>query len=387
PLSPTTAQFYNELKSIYSQALSEAKYLRPRRRPRMEIDEILHLRVQNGGRATGDDMRIDIHSHIIPRHFWHAVSNGDDWFGATLDIEGDRRFINTRDRKAGPVEANWEVSLEQRVALMNSIGVDMQVLSTPPYFFNYHLPLDQSLGASKELNDEIADAIRAYPGRFSGLATVPFQDVPTAIAELERTMGAGLKGAELCTHVNGVNYDDPALLPFFEAAQDMGAFIFFHPHAPTAIERTRSYYLANTIGNPLETAITVASLIFGGVLDRLPDLKLCFAHGGGYACYGIGRLDRGFQVRDEAKVNDLSQAPSDYLRRLYFDCLTHSYSALDYLLENVSADNVLLGSDFPFDMGFDSPVEWVQRAPNVSQDDREKILGGNAARLLDLTGK
>ncbi len=363
--------------------LSEAKHLGPHRKRGLALGRPSNG-VGNGEIGNVTDMRIDIHSHILPRHFWDAVNDDTDWFGATLDVENGKRFINTRDRKAGPVETNWEISMEQRLALMDSIGVDMQVLSMPPYFFNYHLPVEQSLGASKELNDEIADAIRAYPGRFSGLATVPLQDVPTAIAELERTMANGLKGAELCTHVNGANYDDPKFLPFFEAAHDLGAFIFFHPHAPTAIERTRSYYLANTIGNPLESAITVASLIFGGVLDRVPDLKLCFAHGGGYACYGIGRMDRGFQVRDEAKINDLKQAPSDYLQQLYFDCLTHSHSALDYLLETVSADNVLLGSDFPFDMGFDSPVEWVQSAPNVSTEDQEKILGGNAARLLGL---
>lgn len=328
-------------------------------------------------------MRIDVHCHLIPQAFWKSITETGSWFGATIDTVGGRQFIDTRDRRAGPIEPNWNTSLEERIKGMDDIGIDVQVLSTPPYFFNYHLDIDDALQASQQLNDEIADAMREHPTRLSGLATVPLQDVNVAIKELERNMNNGLKGAEICTHVNGRNYDDPDLLPFFEAAQSMGAFLFFHPHAPAASDRTRAYYLGNTIGNPLETTLTISSLIFGGILDKLPDLKLCFAHAGGYTCFGIGRLDRGYDVRDEAKIN-ISKPPSEYLSQLYFDCLTHSYDALDYLVKTVSADNVLLGSDYPFEMGYDSPAEWVLGSPNLSNGDKDKILGSNASRLLGI---
>ena len=328
-------------------------------------------------------MRIDIHSHLIPRCFWTAVADKGSWFGATLETADGRRYIDTRDRRAGPVEDNWNNTLQERIEDMDSQGVDMQVLSPAPYFSNYHLDIEDALAASRELNDEIAAAVRDHPDRFSGLATVPLQDVSSAIKELDRSMNAGLKGAQLCTHVNGRNYDDPALFEFFEAAQRSGAFLFFHPHAPAAPERMMPYYLGNLIGNPLDTTIAIASLIFGGVLDRLPDLKLCFSHGGGYACYGIGRMDRGFAVRKESR-GVISSPPSSYLRRLYFDSLTHSYTALDYLLETVTRDNVLMGSDYPYDMGYDSPAEWVLGAPNVSDSDKQKILGDNAAKLLGI---
>ena len=329
-------------------------------------------------------MRIDIHSHLIPRCFWNAVADKGSWYEATLETVDGRDYINTRNRRAGPVERNWTNTLEERLEDMDSQGVDMQLLSPAPYFSNYHLDIEDALAASRELNDETAAAVREYPKRLSGLATVPLQDVSSAIRELDRAMNAGLKGAQLCTHVNGRNFDDPALFEFFEEAERAGAFLFFHPHAPAAAERTMPYYLGNLIGNPLDITIAIASLIFGGVLDRLPDLKLCFSHGGGYACYGIGRMDRGFAVREESK-SKLSSPPSSYLRRLYFDSLTHSYTALDYLLETVTPDNVLMGSDYPFDMGYDSPAEWMLGAPNVSDCDKQKILGDNAARLLGIS--
>ena len=318
-------------------------------------------------------MNVDVHAHLIPQAFWRATEGGGEWYRVT------------RDRLAGPQEPLWRASLEERLAVMDRQGIDMQLLSSPPYFFNYHLPAGEAEGAARELNDEIAQAMREAPTRIGGLATVPLQEPARAVAELERAMALGFQGAALGTHADGRDFDDPALFPFFQAAERLGALLFFHPHAPAtqASGRGRTYYLENFVGFPLDSTIAIASLIFGGVLDRLPSLKLVFAHAGGYACFAIGRWDHGFGVRREPRAR-IARPPRDYLRLLYVDTITHDYAALRYVVETMGADHVVLGSDFPFDMGYESPVEWLNRAPGLSPGDRERILGGTLRELAGL---
>ena len=204
---------------------------------------------------------------------------------------------------------------------------------------------------------------RQWPQRFAGLATLPVQDVKAAIDELERAVTVlGLKGAELDTIVNGENWDEPKFLPLFKAAEAMGAVLFFHPQPQHnfMMERTTRYGLFNSLGVIVEDAIVVAMLIFGGVLDACPDLKVCIAHGGGPACYAMGRLDRGWQGRRPTRAAAPAQPPSTYQRRLYYDTVVGSEEALRFLLDQVGADRVVLGSDWPFVPWHPSPVAWVQ---------------------------
>ncbi len=332
-------------------------------------------------------MRIDVHTHLVPHCFWDGIATKGNWYGATVEQAGGQEYVSAVGRRAGPVEPAWRAAPEARLRDMDATGIDVQVLSIATYLTNYHLDAKQALASSREVNAEMAAIVRAHPKRFVGLATVPLQDPAMAVEVLHHAVhDLGLKGVELATNVDGRNYDDPAFAPFFAAAEKLGAFVFFHPHAPAAADRLSKYYLANLVGFPLETAITLATIIFGGVLDRFPDLKLCFPHGGGYGCYGIGRLDHGFAVRAEPKVT-IAKPPSEYLQRCSYDCIVHSYPALDLLLGAVGPDNVLLGSDYPFDMGFADPVGWLSKAPKLSATTREKILGGNAARLLGLPAK
>src|SRR5262249_40456375 len=194
-----------------------------------------------------------------------------------------------------------------------------------------------------------------------------------------------LKGAELDTVVNTLNWDEPHFLPLFKAAEAMGAVLFFHPqpHANLLLARTEKYGLTNSIGVPLEDTLVIATLIFGGILDACPDLKVCIAHGGGPACFGMGRLDRGWQVRSEARTH-LHKPPSTYQRRLYYDCLTSSEAALRFLLDQVGADRVVLGSDWPYVSWEPSPVAWVQSLQSLSQEEKDAILWQNLERLLDI---
>ena len=211
--------------------------------------------------------------------------------------------------------------------------------------------------------------------------TSPFRIRPAAIAELERCIGDhGFVGVMVGSHVNGLDWDADELFPVLAAARDLGALVFVHPSHGRANSFLTRYHLRNLIGNPFETTVAVATLIFGGVLDRLPDLDICFAHGGGYAALGVDRLDQGRQVRAEAQAT--SSLPSDYLRRLYYDTLVFSHRSLGNLIEVVGANRVLLGSDYPADMGEPRPVDFVESHPDLTDEERRLLLGGNMERLL-----
>lgn len=315
---------------------------------------------------------IDIHAHLTPQRFQRAVLNGKDWHGMT-SAEGE--LFNPRNA--------W--TPQQRIADMDSLGVDIQVVSTNYGFYKYDQHVEVATAIARECNDEVAEMTSEYPDRLSGLANVPMQDVNAAIAEMERAMTVlRLKGVMIDDHVNGVTLDDPRFYPFWKAADELNAFILIHQSWPTVVtQRLDRYHLPNSIGNLVDRAVTFATFVFGGVIDRFPDLTVCLCHGGGYTCFGIGRMDRGWQVRPEARV-DISKPPSEYLRSFYYDCLTHSEPALRHLITTVGADRVILGTDWPADMMLDWPVAWVLRMESLSQEEKELILWKNLAGLLGL---
>ena len=329
---------------------------------------------------------IDIHAHVVPSSLWRAVDAGREWFGFRHEPgEGLGTMVGGGKRTAFS-SPKVRFTPEERLRDMDAQGVDVQVLSIHTPFFGHHLDPAQGLELARDFNDEAAALSRQWPERFAGLATLPMQDVPAAIAELERAVTVlGLKGAALDTAVNGEQWDEPKFLPLFKAAEALGAVLFYHPQPQNnfLIDRIPRYGLSNSLGVIVDDAIVVAILIVGGVLEACPELKVCVAHGGGPACYAMGRLDRGWQGRPEARQH-LPQPPSSYQRRLYYDSVIGSEKALRYLLDEVGADRVVLGSDWPFVPWHPSPVSWVQGLASLTEDEKEQILGRNLESLLEL---
>ena len=328
---------------------------------------------------------IDIHAHLTPQCFWRATDNGGDWhtLRRERDAQGTEFAVVGSHRQPLPPRARW--TPEERLADMDSLGVDVHVVSPYVGFYNYHLDTTAAVATARATNDEIADMVRAWPQRFAGLGTLPMQDVKAAISELERCMTQlGLKGAEINDHVNGRTLDEPEFRPFWRAAEQLGALIFFHQGGETLVTpRTTRYHLPNTIGNLVDRAVTFATLVSGGVMDEYPDLKICLGHGGGYTCYGIGRLDRGWQVRAEAREH-ITKPPSAYLRRFYYDCIVYTEPALRFLIDTVGVDRVVFGTDWPYDMALDWPVSWILAMDTLSHEEKEAILWKNLEKLLNL---
>jgi aminocarboxymuconate-semialdehyde decarboxylase len=262
--------------------------------------------------------------------------------------------------------------------------VDMQVLSVPPFLFFYASDPARSLELCQKINNAFAETVQKYPDRFVALANLPMQDPEMAARELERSVRElGLRGAEICSNINGKNLDDKGCAPFYTKLQQLDVPVFIHPSNVLGADRLQPYHLQNLIGNPSDTAVAAASLIFGGVLKEFPRLKFYLAHGGGSCPYLRGRWEHGWQVRPEARTN-IDRPPSDYLRLLCFDSLVHSVPALNFLVETVGPRRVMMGTDYPFDMGDRDPVKTVASLPHLSDDQKELIFGANAVALFKI---
>jgi aminocarboxymuconate-semialdehyde decarboxylase len=328
---------------------------------------------------------IDIHAHLTPQCFWRATEKGGDWhtIRREKDARGGEVAIVGGRRQSLPPRARW--TPEQRLADMDSLGVDVHVVSPYVGLYNYELDAAVATATARAINDEIAEMTRTWPERFAGLGTLPMQDPSAAIAELERcVVQLSLKGAEINDHVNGRTLEEPEFRPFWKAAEQMGALIFFHQAGDTLVAaRSKRYHLPNTIGNLADRAVTFATLVHGGVMDQFPDLKICLGHGGGYTCYGIGRMDHGWKVRAEARAH-IRQPPSAYLGRFYYDCIVYTEPALRYLIDTVGVERVVFGTDWPYDMALDWPVSWILGMQSLSQEEKEAILWKNLERLLKI---
>ncbi len=274
-------------------------------------------------------------------------------------------------------------SLDERLARMDRSRVDIQAVSPSPLQFYWAEP---ELGAriSRLQNEHVAALVNRSPSRLAGLGSVPLQSPAAAVTELEHLSGQlGLRGVQISTYVAGVELGDPMLEPFWEAAEVLDLVVFMHPLGFSHGERFRQFYLNNAMAHPLESGLALASLVFNGVLHRHPRLKLVVAHGGGYLPFHPSRLDHAWEVRPECRVH-IDRPPSHYLKQVYVDTVVYTPASVARLVEMLGVEHVLLGTDYPFDMGEDDPVGLVERTPGLSSTDRELVCGGNAAHLLGL---
>src|SRR5712692_11604014 len=333
--------------------------------------------------ARGKWFTLDIHCHVRSDKAAELVEGHEEvsrWFLETAASEGSRA-INRQNGERTRAQGN---SAEQRIADMDLMGIDIQAISPAPRQTYYGADPDLGLQTARILNDEIAEICGRYPDRFVGLGTVPFQAPDLAVAELERLhKSLGFRGIEIMTHVAGTDLSDVRFRKIFARCEELGGLVFMNPDGFTEARRFRDHYFANVIGNPLDSTVAVHHLIFGGVLEDHPNLKLVVAHGGGYLPAYSGRIDHAAAARPDCCAQ-LYRMPSIYLKRLYFDALVYTHHQLEYLVEEYGADHILMGTDYPADMGEVDPIGMIEGAPGLADVERRAILGRNAARLLNL---
>ena len=325
---------------------------------------------------------IDTHTHVLADATIKLLQKELPKLGLKLTpYDADNSIVEVAGVPYRPFPRGGH-DIAQRLADMDAAEVDMHVLSVSPQTWLYGQEASVGAAAAAIQNDEIARLVNEHPDRFAGIATLPMQAPDKAAEELRRAMTKlGLRGAMIGSNVGGKNLDDPSFEPLWTAAAELDAFMMIHPGNVAGADRLRAYYLGNLIGNPLDTTIAAACLIFGGVLERHPKLNFVMVHGGGFIPYQGGRWVHGWQVRPEPKVH-LQHSPQRYLDRLLYDTILHSKTSLEFLIASVGADRVFLGSDYPYDMGMIDCVRQV-RSLDISAADRDRILGGHAAAILN----
>ena len=331
-------------------------------------------------------MKIDVHAHYIPESLIdrEATGRSPGAYGIRITQEGTEQVIHTETFQAVGFDAEQIYSLDRRLRDMQAQQVDMHALSVPPFCFSYGLDTATSLALCRRFNNAFAETVQRHPDRFVALANLPMQAPEEAARELERAVKElGLRGAEICSNIAGRNLDDKRLAPFYAKLHELDVPVFIHPSNVLGADRLGSYYLHNLIGNPTDSAVAAASLIFGGVLKEFPRLKFYLAHGGGSCPYIRGRWEHGWRVRPEGKVA-IDRPPSEYFKLLYFDSLAHFGPALNYLVETVGPERVMLGTDYPFDMGDTDPVKTIAALPHLSDSQKDLIYGANAAALFKI---
>jgi len=331
-------------------------------------------------------LSIDIHTHILPEN----IPNWKEKFGYGGFIRLDHHKpccakMMMDNKFFREVEDNcW--SAEKRMKECDGHHVDVQVLSTVPVMFSYWAKPQDCLELSQFLNDHIAGIVQKYPKRFIGLGTIPLQAPELAIKELERCKKIGLAGIQIGSHVNDWNLNDANLFPIFQACEELNMSVFVHPWEMMGQEKMQRYWLPWLVGMPAETSLAICSMIFGGVFEKLPKLRVAFAHGGGSFPSTIGRIEHGFECRPDLVAIDNNHNPKNYLGKFWFDSLVHDTKMLDFVVDLIGANRVALGSDYPFPLGENEPGTLI-RSSKYDDKTKELLLSGAALEWLHLDKK
>jgi len=337
-------------------------------------------------KRTGKSVRIDLHCHYANPEVAARVADRNPG-----QYDPNVKFANALTRETNAKQMKDRApklsSIEVRLKDMDRMGIDIQAVSPAPQQTYYWTDPGEGQQLARMVNNRLAEMVSKWPERFVALGSVPLQDASLAVSELEHAVKTlGLRGVEINPSVNGMDLTDPrlSLEKFFAKAQELDVVIFMHPIGFTHGERLMNHYFNNVIGNPLETTVAASHLIFDGVMERYPKLKVVLPHAGGYLAHYWARMDHAWKARPDCHTV-IKKKPTSYLEKFYFDTITFDRTMLKNLVERYGADHVVLGTDYPYDMGMEHPVDFIGGATGISAADKSKIMGGNAARLLGIS--
>jgi aminocarboxymuconate-semialdehyde decarboxylase len=335
-------------------------------------------RIKRGNKS----LSVDLHCHVQTPAAAELARQTQVPAPDAIARHGSQR---TADRqREQDVELHAQLtSIERRIADMDKMGIDVQAISTSPAQYYYRIEPDLCRQTSRLVNERLAEIVASHPDRFVALGTLPMQDSQLAVAELEHCMNQlGFRGVEVGTNVRRAELSDERFNPLWAKAEELGAVVFLHPSGFTDTSRLGPHFLTNVIGNPLDTTVALAHIVYGGVLERYPGLKFVAAHGGGYMGHYPARMDHAYKVRPECH-DHIKRPPSYYMKKIYYDTMVFSHAQLEHLVNLWGADHVVIGTDYPYDMGWYKPVDFVNGA-KLSRAEKDEIIGRNAAKLLGL---